>query len=214
MPIAEDLPLVACHQLEAFEPVTIAGIREAFQNASPIQLQQSWRAEAEPDFKTAVVRTGWRNDALLVFAELDDTDIFNRATQLNERTWELGDVFEIFLQPEAEEGYVEFHVTPENQRLQMRFPAPRKPGQQIDGDAIRSRTWVEPDVNRWFVYAEIPAVSVTCRAGAVENQRWRFSFSRYDYTRGRSAPVLSSSSPHREARFHRLHEWGQLTFLD
>jgi hypothetical protein len=39
---------------------------------------------------------------------------------------------------------------------------------------------------------------------------WRFSFSRYDYTRGRVAPVISSTSPHAKADFHHQQEWGIL----
>jgi hypothetical protein len=212
MPVAETPPLVDCCPLSVCEPATVAGLVHAFQSATPILLRQGWRDEPEPGFKPATVRTGWSPEALLIFAELDDLDIFNRSTRLNERAWELGDVFEIFLQAEGEQGYVEFHVTPENQRVQLCFAGPCERGHPIEGDAFRSRVWVRPELQKWAVYAEVFAPSVTCRPGSLEGRRWRFSFSRYDYTRGRVAPVLSSSSPHRELSFHRLHEWGSLSF--
>jgi len=43
-------------------------------------------------------------------------------------------------------------------------------------------------------------------------ESWRFSFSRYDASRGTRPPVLSSTSPHQALNFHRIHEWGNLIF--
>jgi hypothetical protein len=43
--------------------------------------------------------------------------------------------------------------------------------------------------------------------------KWRFSFSRYDYIRGRREPMISSTSPHARPGFHRREEWGTLIFV-
>jgi hypothetical protein len=43
--------------------------------------------------------------------------------------------------------------------------------------------------------------------------KWRFSFSRYDYIRGRQEPILSSTSPHAWPDFHQREEWGTLIFV-
>ena len=65
---------------------------------------------------------------------------------------------------------------------------------------------------QWNVFAEIP-VWVVCGPNAcIGNGQWRFSFGRYDYTRGAAEPCISSTSPHAEPDFHRRHEWGVLTF--
>jgi hypothetical protein len=159
---------------------------------------------------------------LLVFAELEDQDIFTRVTGLNQRFWELGDTFEIFLRPVGQQVYVEFHVSPNNQRLQLRFTDAgmverlRKAGSFEDaltwGEAFYSRTWLQPDEHRWFVFAEVPAKSVSEKTRRLQGARWRFSFSRYDFTRGRDKPVISSTSVHTKPDFHRQSEWGTMSF--
>ena len=213
---------IICEPAAAFDRATIEGVRNAFQAATPISLRQAWRAEEEAAFCPATVRVRWEEHALLVFAELTDVDPFNSATQPNQRTWELGDTFEMFLRPAGGAGYVELHVTPNNQRLQLRYPhgiAPelaRQTGQfeefLLPEDSIASATWLDAKNLRWYVLAEIPALTV-CEADVpLESGQWRFSFCRYDYTRGIREPVISSSSPHAKPDFHRQHEWGLMTF--
>lgn len=46
----------------------------------------------------------------------------NRAPSLNERIWKMGDIAEFFLKKTATGRYLELHVTPENQRLQLVWP--------------------------------------------------------------------------------------------
>jgi hypothetical protein len=222
--------MIDCRPLPPFAAADLDAVRAAFRAATPIALGQAWRDAAESGFAPGTVRTGWRDDALLVFAELSDADVFTRATRHNERFWELGDTFEIFLQPEPGREYVEFHVTPNNLRLQLRFATPPSPRPGASGDpfevsliradAFRSRTWVNADAREWCVLAEIPAGAVVLppagssgpTAAPLAGAIWRFSFSRYDCTRGREQPVISSSSPHAEPQFHRPHEWGELRF--
>jgi hypothetical protein len=62
------------------------------------------------------------------------------------------------------------------------------------------------------VLALIPVASVCEHVRPLAGSEWRFSFSRYDYTRGTDAPVISSTSPHAEPSFHRLQEWGMIRF--
>lgn len=200
----------------------LKGVRNAFQACPPCHLRQTWQAEQSKRFAPAEVRAGWRQDSFLVYAELTDVDIFTQAAGLNQRTWELGDAFEIFLRPEGQETYVEFQVASNNERLQLRFANAaaldhaRKTGSLAEvlilGEAFRSRTWVEVQNSRWHVLAEIPA-QVVCGSNApLAGSRWHFSFSRYDYTRGCGEPVISSTSPHAEANFHSQKEWGEIQF--
>jgi len=217
-------PHIDCLPLAQFAGGDVHTMRAAFQGATPIPLRQSWRTAHEDDFSPGLVRTGWRNDSLLVFAELSDADIFTKAQQHNDRFWELGDTFEIFLQPSTEQPYVELHVTPNNLRLQLRFAAPPSlaagPGADpfetalIHADMFASRTWVDHHANEWCIFAEVPAGLVAGASAPLAGSHWRFSFSRYDYTRGREQPVISSSSPHARPAFHCPHEWGTLAFRD
>ena len=211
---------IDCPRLPAFRPTDLEAVRAAFTDAPPIPLGQAWLEAPEPDFAPGTVRTGWRDDALVVLAELSDADIHTRASRHNDRFWELGDTFEMFLQRETGEPYIELHVTPDNLRLQLRFTDPPAPQPEADGgrfeaalihaNVFNSHTWVNHVEREWCVLAEIPAALVAGLPGS----SLRFSFSRYDYTRGRDRPVISSSSPHAEPRFHRQHEWGVLRFGD
>lgn len=216
--------MTPCLPLPRFPVDHLDSVRTAFRGAIPIPLRQTWRSAPEDDFSPGLVRTGWRDDSLLMFAELTDADIFTKAQRHNDRFWELGDTFELFLQQAGAEGYVELHVSPNNLRLQLRFAAPPSPGSGpgvdpfenalIRDDVFTSTTWVDHDAHQWSVFAEVPAGVVTGVSAPLAGSDWRFSFSRYDYTRGREQPVISSSSPHVEPAFHRPHEWGTLAFRD
>lgn len=220
--VAARTQMVVCPELAQFEANELAVARRGFIGASTFEFRQAWLPKAESRFAPGVVRVGWRADVLLVFAELTDADIVSDATTSGQRLWELGDTFEIFLQPHGSPSYVELHVAPGNQRLQMRYDNAAIAAHVrvnggfasvlLPGDGFHSVTWVEPRAQRWFVYAEVPAVLVGCAAGSLAARQWRFSFGRYDYTRGHAEPVISSTSPHAEPDFHRRHEWNVLAF--
>ena len=114
--------LLECHSLPALAADNLEAVRAAFQGTNSQVLQQAWLAKPEEDFTPGIVRVGWRGNSLLVFAELEDANIFTHATADNQRMWELGDTFEMFLQAADSPGYAEFHVTPNNFHLQLRFP--------------------------------------------------------------------------------------------
>jgi hypothetical protein len=62
------------------------------------------------------------------------------------------------------------------------------------------------------VLTEIPAAVAVDAPTALPDQTWHFSFCRYDYTRGSSHPIISSTSALTQPDFHRLAEWGTLKF--
>jgi hypothetical protein len=210
-----------CRPLPALTTDNLEAVRAAFQGMNGPALRQPWLAKPEKDFTPGIVRVGWHDNSLLVFAELEDADIFTQATADNQRMWELGDTFEMFLQPADSPGYAEFHVTPNNLHLQLRFPDSQamRRAQAVNlfdefllrGTIFHSRTWVE--TRKWFIYAEIPAPAVCGVDQPLAGTQWRFSFSRYDYIRGRREPIISSSSSHAVADFHRREEWGTLHFV-
>jgi hypothetical protein len=217
-----DPPVIDCPRLAAFDAASLTAVRRVLSNAHAVPMRQAWRAEPEPSLAPAAVRAGWRDDVLCVFAELADADIHTAVTDHNQRSWELGDVFEMFLQPVGQLSYVELQVAPNNCRLQLKFPDAEWRGRVSKEDAVSqalrptdtftSTTWLDAALGQWCVLAMIPAATVADRPGPLAGSHWRFSFSRYDYTRGANAPVISSTSPHAEPGFHRLHEWGILRF--
>ena len=189
-------------------------------------LHQNWLAAPEPGLQPGVVRLNWSENALLVEAELTDLDIFNPITGFNQVAYGDGDVFEIFIRPEAQPAYYEIHVTPHNQVLQLRWkdadairgPKPSGTRDQVlapfkvDHARITSETRIDTAANKWFVRAEVPFALIMETGQIQPGARWFCSFCRYDYTRGRQQPVVSSTSPHTVCNFHRQQEWQPIEF--
>ena len=105
--------------------------------SAPVLMQQGWLDSREADFLSAEIRVGWTPSRLIVLAKIPDRDIFTQATGPNQKMWELGDVFEMFLKPEDRTDYVELHVTPPNFRLQYQIEAPGKPATELSDGTLR-----------------------------------------------------------------------------
>lgn len=182
---------------------------------------QSWLPVAQDEFGPGVVYTGWKDSDFFVFAELTDRDIHTLAKKSGERLWRLGDTFEIFLCRPGEEMYYEFHVAPNNVKMQLRFPdsqaaeavgrTERFEDLMMHGDDFVSWTWVKPEIQRWFVLGRVSGKLLE-PTGELAGARWSFSFCRYDYTRGEEEPVISSTSAYTKPSFHRRQEWGTIRF--
>lgn len=198
-------------------------VAAAFADCEAVPFMQGWRAHPEDGFRPACARLGWSADGLLVLAELGDDDVFNPVTAFNEPAYERGDVFEMFLQPAGGTTYYEVHVNPNNAHFQLRIPSPeilraRRGDPQalrdwrLDAPEVISRVRVDADQKQWRVLALVPWAIFGRTGHPAAGERWRFSFSRYDYTRGAAGPVLSSTSPHTRIDYHRIEEWGVLEF--
>lgn len=208
--------VVTCHQTHARDLFNSEWKKTAaaFNKATLCELGQSWRKTIDPHLEPACARLVWSPQTLWVYAELTDVDIFNTARTLNDDTYHLGDVLEIFVHPLISKEYYELHVTPDNVHLQLRFERGRllRPKEESvihDPDFFRARTEVCPDRNRWRVLAQLPAQSIVGRSFQ-SGDKFHFSISRYDYTRGKKRPVLSSTSPHPRPNFHDCHSWAEL----
>lgn len=162
-------------------------------------LAQSWRPCLEPLFRPGHVQLAWTPSQLIVEADLADEHVFTTATGDNQRMWELGDVFEMFLQVAGRKEYAELHVTPNGKRLHLQFPG----GQPVHPAAFRASAVLTS--GGWRVEAGIPPEVVGLeRFGP--GLELRVSFCRYDATPGEQ-PVLSSTAHHPIASFHRPAEW-------
>ena len=214
-------PALLCRKLSDFDPEKFDSVRREFYKSEPCRLKQSWLPVPQQELEAGLVYTGWKGSNLFVFAELTDADIFTSAKEPGDRLWRLGDTFEIFLGRPDQEAYYEFHVAPNNLKLELHFPNAHAAGSvgrtqrfedlMMKGGAFVSETWVKPEMNRWFVLARVSGKLVEPR-GELSGARWSFSFCRYDYTRGKEVPVISSTSTYMKADFHRRHEWGAICF--
>lgn len=215
-------PTVACRRIDWRDPSSAEEALQRFRGCDGCDLAQAWLPALAPDYRPTRVRTAWNGTDLFVLAELEDDDPFNPVVVYNEPSFQSGDVFEIFIRPTTQQAYYEFHVTPGNQTFQLRFPSAKAfreaAGRHMPEDwylaapVMTSRTWIVPERKGWLALARIPCRRISETEPVREGSQWRFSFSRYDYTRGSSSPVLSSSSPHAVCNFHRQGEWGLLVF--
>ena len=144
----------------------------------------------------------------------------NQARTLNERTWETGEVCEIFLKAGDHAEYLELHITPENQRLQLVFPLGgvervRSGVDRLSDYFVGDPEWVDThtrvESDFWSVRACIPA-SRTGLSGFAPHSVLRTAVCRYDYTAA-PEPVLSSTAMLQELFFHRHAEWTPLALV-
>jgi hypothetical protein len=179
-------------------------------------LGQSWRTEHEPDFSPGWAHIGWCPTGLDISGVFIGRNQTNRARKLNDRTWELGDIFEFFLQAEGGARYVELHVTPENHRLQLLWPAGgleefRAGKAVLEEFTVDDPAWVESAVrvesDHWTIRLHVPFRCLGLGDGKPP-KTLRACVCRYDWSSG--SEVLSSTAPLREANYHRVAEWSTL----
>ena len=97
-------------------------LKEAFAKMPVAVLRQDWQPRTNLAYRKGVARVAYRDGRLVVYAELDDEDVFNPATRFNDPVRNKGDFFEIIVQPVRQDVYYEVHVTPNHQRSQSRWP--------------------------------------------------------------------------------------------
>lgn len=161
-------------------------------------------------------RVYWDNEFLYVEAELFDSDIFNTATFPDQRMWELGDAFEVFIHPDrARKNYFEFQVTPENLLLNLALTSAEKKdeGWKNRADFKSGATArVEKGTSLWKPKINIPWADLGIVPG--EGKELGFAACRYNYTRGGGGtlgtPECSSTAPFSAFSFHRPEEFSAL----
>ena len=185
-------------------------------------LRQSWRSDGlERTFQPGWARITWDPHHLFYEAFFRGASPANRARTLNERTWEFGDICEVFVEAAGGSGYVELHVTPENQRLQLLW-RPRafekfSAGQtQLDAATVDDPNWVQSAVQLietgWAIHAILPA-----RILGVEELSPKLSLRtavcRYDCGPGGEPVRLSSTAALTFPSYHRREEWHRLVLV-
>jgi len=204
----------------------LADLREAHGIAEAKHLfsgpfQQGWQQPPETEFEPGVAELWATDEALHVLAVLGDRDIGNHATGFNEKTWQSGDVFEIFIQTDAD-TYYEFHTTPENKHLFLTWTAERiaafRNKKARLGDAmltdrrtLRSETQIREDEAHWTVHARIPFEKIGLDPGAA-NAEVKVAFARYDAFGDGRPPVLSATPDFPKKNFHDRSVWHPIRF--
>jgi len=180
------------------------------------EFQQGWRASPEVDFEPARVRLYRGPDAFYVYAVLADCVMGNTATGFNEKTWESGDVFEIFIQTGAD-TYYEFHVTPENRNLflawttesfaEVKEGVGRLEDALIDDPSlIDTATKIHGEEEFWTVSMKIP-YSALGLDSTVHKPALKIAFARYDRSGAEGSAVLSATPNFSKPDFHDRDAW-------
>jgi hypothetical protein len=216
---------IPCQKLPDGVKTTWTELQQILAKRRFLVLGQSWLAAKDPLFMPASVSTAWDKDYVYVYGDLEDHDTFNPSEGLNEPHYQKGDIFEVLIRPQESEAYFEFHVTPHDQVMQLRFPhktsladfrdAGGKPENliptfQIGQQVVETHAEIRGEENRWTVLLKIPARAIAPEREFREGDVLLFSFCRYDYTQGTAAPVLSSTSPYTVCSFHRQEEWRRM----
>jgi hypothetical protein len=184
--------------------------REVMRAGLHLPLGQAWQAQTDPRLAPGEAFLGVQGDWLVFYGKVRDEKPANPARRLNELGYTMGDVLEIFVRDDRGPLYYEFHVTPENQRLQLRFPDAQslRGGKPVEtwtvaDDIFESATQIAPGQDGW----ELLLRTDLARLFGSRPKRIHFLIGRYDYQPGQPKPVLSSSAPLTECNFHSLHAY-------
>lgn len=211
---AGDAVCLPIPRVDEFEPGDWTATIAAMGEGCRLEFAQSWRAEPEADLRPGYVRLGVCGGDLAAYAFMEDAQPRNTATRWNDPTWTTGDVLELFFHADGRPGYHEFHVTPENHRLQLFFPNPESFRQgrghrhwAVEPPLFSHSTRIHPSGLSWECALRVPLARVLDEPRGDGSRRFRFSFSRYDFQPGRIRPVTSSTSRLTRHDFHHIPDW-------
>ncbi|MET0263464.1 MAG: hypothetical protein ABW223_11235 [Rariglobus sp.] len=191
-----------------------AATQTAMRAGVRLEFSQPWFPANEADFQPGEVWLGVHGDELVAYALLRDDQPSNRATKWNDPTWITGDALEFFFQAEGRPGYFEFHVTPENGRLQLFFTssAAFREGRghrhwAIAESRFESAAHINEERTYWQAVMRVKLALLLDEPRDDGSRRFKFSFSRYDYQPGRARPVTSATTSLSRPDFHNISEW-------
>ena len=149
-------------------------------------------------------------ETLRILGVFRDSDIGNRARNDNEKTWETGDVMECFIQLPGHEDYFEFHVTPEERKLQLHLPSALRRAEQTFEEelcetGLRVAACAEPDRNFWSGELKIPFAGIGLKTEQLNGLA--FAICRYNYNTGCPKPEISSTVAFSGETFHAPDQW-------
>ena len=199
--------------LAPFDFLELTAAQAAFAECPTLPLIQGWQQDsAASSGLPATAQLGWRKGRVWVLGSLRDHDVFNDATADNQNTWEMGDVFEVFVRRSDSDAYTEAHVTPNGIRLHLKFPdratIALARGGQLDGDTLKcdpTEVWASAwrTETGWIGLLSVPV-------DAAPGEKIRVSVCRYDAHRD-AEPDVASTSNHAECDFHRPDDWPEYT---
>ena len=155
----------------------------------------------------------WKDSEYLYACE--DSDVYNSAKEKNEKTWETGDVMELFFQAPGREEYYELHLTPGDATLELRIPGAENLGKvpfesqfYQSGFSAYARNFDHPDCKGWLGLMTIPFEGLGIADGKLHKSR--FSVCRHNFNKKWTKPEISSTTIFLEGGFHQPHLWHEI----
>lgn len=186
----------------------------------PLWFKTNWAEKKNPFEKGYSVI--WRNHTELnVAAFMEDSDVFSEAIGKNDKTWEKGDVLELFFQSAGGSHYFEVHLAPNLATLEYSIPDAVK----LKSNAYTKEMLADCDlklsgttglidgtgIKGWWGWMKIPMINlgINIHAGFAG----KFSVCRYNYNHAwGNKPDCSSSSALGKFSFHCPENWQELIF--
>lgn len=152
------------------------------------------------------------NGNLVAYGAFEDHDIHNNATEDNQETWELGDVFELFFQVHGHTDYYEAHTTPEGIRLQLHIQSWQTMRQEsweskLTDIGLKVKNEIRREENLWLARLELPFAEMELTEDLLNGSR--FVFAHYSYTRGKEKPEITSTQVF-PSTCHFVPQWHEL----
>ena len=152
---------------------------------------QQFRTGGKPKHPAAALIRA-EDSGVRLFALLQSDNPKNRADADNQKTWQTGDVLELFLQETGCADYYEFHSTPEGIRLQLHLPDcitfrnfPHE--QKICDAGLQVYNRIDPVQKFWYCEMFVPYSGFLTG----KDSSFRFGLGRYDYEDDPENPAIS-----------------------
>lgn len=159
-----------------------------------------------------VFRLSRGNGQLRLSALMQSHTVMTKATEDNQRLWELGDVLEFFIQIVGHDDYYEFQLAPNGRTLKLHMPNDRifrtiPFEKRFCNVPLQVRNLISH--RRKLVYSEI-TVPLAELEGGDRAEKIRCLVGRYHYTG--EIPEISSSTHMPGGEFHNTTAWDVFDF--
>ena len=159
----------------------------------------------------------WHDKEFLYAASvMEDSDVYTTASGNSDRTWEKGDVMELFFQPAGKEEYFEVHLTPSQATLFLYFPNSEARKGVLE-DALTDKKFeyelvpfcASANISGWYGRMKIRLKDLNTSADTLKGSK--LAVCRYNYNRGTTAPEVSSSADFTGFKtFHTPQAWHKI----
>jgi hypothetical protein len=185
----------------------------------PLMLARDRLARGDILREPGEVRFAWDDEFFYAGVRFVDSDIVARGERDQMHHYLLGDVVELFLQPEGAPGYWEFYATPAGRKTSFFLPERRKLTERSCGLRVAARVNGTLNDSRdrdldWTAELAVPFADLSSLGQPFgPGGRWRILVARYNYGRDLPEPELSMVPQLSRTDFHLLEEYGALKLV-